>query len=267
MLTFLTSLPRLTKVSKPAAQAIDQLETYAAIVTIVLLRVLATSPEIAESVPVAMQAGVFSVSADVLMSIAAIVNIVVINTVKFFFEVSVWLVPFPLVDAALEVANKSACAALMAIYAYSPGWATAINLLMFFACLIAFRWIHTRTVYLRTMLLDPIWAMVSQRYATPDDHLVVFPKQSLGPFRAKSKLVMKRNVSGWLLTRHRFLLPNQTVEIEETAGTAKMKEGLIANRIEFANGDHLLFSRRHARHLPALAKQLQVGYDRSESIA
>ena len=32
-----TSLPRLTKVSKPMAQAIDQLETYAAIITILII--------------------------------------------------------------------------------------------------------------------------------------------------------------------------------------------------------------------------------------
>jgi len=37
-LTLLTSLPRLTKVSKPFAQAMDMLETYGAIITIVILR-------------------------------------------------------------------------------------------------------------------------------------------------------------------------------------------------------------------------------------
>ena len=40
VLTLLTSIPRFTKVSKPAAQAIDQLEAYAGIITIILLRVM-----------------------------------------------------------------------------------------------------------------------------------------------------------------------------------------------------------------------------------
>lgn len=263
LLTLLTSLPRFTKVSKPAAQAIDQLETYAAIITIVLLRVLASSGEGAEIAPVAMQAGVFSLSADVLMSIAAIVNIVVINTIKFFFEVSVWLIPFPMVDAALEVANKSLCVALMGVYAYSPMWATMINLLLFAACLVAFRWVHRRTVYLRTLLLDPIWSMVSNRYATPGDHLIVFPQHALGPFKAKSKLVIKPSSTGWSLTRHRFLLPVQRMEIPGGPGAATMKKGLISNRIEFKDGVRLLFSRRHASHLPALAGQLNVELDGS----
>lgn len=261
LLTVLTSLPRFTKVSKPAAQAIDQLETYAAIITIVLLRVLASSSnEAAEIAPVAMQAGLFSMSADVLMSVAAIVNIIVINTIKFFFEVSVWLMPFPMVDAALEVANKSACVALMAVYAYSPTWATIINLLLFVVCLIAFRWVHRRTVYLRTLLMDPVLALVSDRFSQPRDSLIVFPQHALGAFKPKSKLVLRRHDAGWLLTQHRFLLPAKTMGIAgDTAAT--MKKGLIANRIEFGDGVGLLFSRRHGRYLAELARELDVDLD------
>ena len=260
-LTVLTSLPRFTKVSKPAAQAIDQLETYAAIITIVLLRVLASSGETAEVEPVVFQAGFFSMSADVLMSIAAIINIVVINTIKFFFEVSVWLIPFPMVDAALEVANKSVCVALMGVYAYSPMWATLINLLVFGVCLVAFRWVQRRTTYLRALLLDPIWTMLSPRFAQPQDHLIVFPQQSLGPFKAKSKLVMKPSSDGWSLTQHRFLLPAVTMDLPRDEHQPAMTKGLIANRIELASGNRLLFSRRHSNHLKKLAENINVKFD------
>ena len=261
-LTVLTSLPRFTKVSKPAAQAIDQLETYAAIITIVLLRVLASSGETAEVVePVVFQAGFFSMSADVLMSIAAIVNIIVINTIKFFFEVSVWLIPFPMVDAALEVANKAVCAALMGVYAYSPAWATLINLLIFAVCLIAFRWVHRRTTYLRALLLDPIWAMLYPRYGQPKDHLIVFPQQSFGPFKSKSRLIMKPDSDGWSLTHHRFLLPAVTMQLLRDEHQPVMTKGLIANRICFADGSRLLFSKRHSANLQGLAENLQVGVD------
>ena len=63
VLTLLTSIPRFTKVSKPAAQAIDQLEAYAGIITIILLRVMMIPDDapMAEA-PVAMQAGLFSVT-------------------------------------------------------------------------------------------------------------------------------------------------------------------------------------------------------------
>ncbi len=260
LLTLVTSLPRLTKVSKPAAQAIDQLETYAAIITIVLLRVLAASTDgtATEAQVVVMQAGMFAFSADVLMSIVAIINIIVINTIKFFFEVSVWLIPLPMVDAALEVANKSTCVALMGIYAYNPALATGINLLLFVGCLWAFYWVKRRTTYLHTLLWDPLWAMVSPRYAVPQDRLTVFPQQAIGPFKAKSKLTMQVTESGWSLTQYRFLLPTKRILLESSENTLALAKGLVANRIEMADGNRLLFSRRHAQHFSALAEQLNL---------
>ena len=261
VLTILTSLPRFTKVSKPAAQAIDQLETYSAIITIVLLRVLASSGDgaaVEEAAPIVMQAGMFAFSADVLMSIAAIVNIIVINTIKFFFEVSVWLIPFPMVDAALEVANKSVCAALMGVYAYNPTLATIINLLIFVACLFAFRWVNRRTTYLRRLLFDPIWTMISPGYAVPKSSLTVFPQQALGPFRPKTKLVMHPTDEGWTLTQHRFLLPGKSITLTTDSGRMMLTKGLIANRIQTGDGNCLLFSRRHSSHLPQLAEQLNL---------
>ena len=113
-LTILTSVPRFTKVSKPAAQAVDQLEAYAGIITIILLRVMMMTADdsMTAEQPIVMQAGFLSFSADTLMCIAAVINIMVINTVKFFFEVSVWLMPFPFVDAMLGSGEQvSLCSA------------------------------------------------------------------------------------------------------------------------------------------------------------
>ena len=161
VLTIVTSLPRLTKVSKPVGQAIDQLEAWSGIITIIIIRFAgaaepATDATAMMAVPAVLQCGFLSVSADMLFSVAAIVNILVINTVKFFFEVSVWLMPFPFVDAMLEAANKSVCAALMAVYAFSPMWATILNLVIFLACFAVFRWVKRQTAYMRTILWDPL---------------------------------------------------------------------------------------------------------------
>ena len=119
-LTVLTSLPRLTKVSKPFAQAVDRLETYAVIVILLAIKV-SSSMESGGDPQVAMvQLGMLSFTVDTLLAIAMAINILVINSVKFFFEFLVWLTPVPFLDAIFEVCNKSLCAALMAIYAYSP---------------------------------------------------------------------------------------------------------------------------------------------------
>lgn len=270
-LTLITSLPRFTKVSKPAAQAIDQLEAYAGIVTIILLRVLMTSagdsitPEATEAIggPVVLQAGIFSFTADTLMCIAAAINILVINTVKFFFEVSVWLIPFPFVDAMLEIANKSLCAALMAVYVWDPRVATAINLVIFAACLIAFRWIHRRTVYLRSMLFDPVWTLVSPGYGIPArDHLTVFNKSGMGPFAAKSRLRLTVEEDGWSLREQRLLFPGRTMKVPGEANEATIEKGLIGNQITFDQAEgKLIFSRRYSANLPTLARRLKMNLD------
>ena len=267
ILTLLTSIPRFTKVSKPAAQAIDQLEAYAGIITIILLRVMMMPEEapMAEG-PIAMQAGFFSMTADTLMCVAAIINIVVINTVKFFFEVSVWLIPFPFVDAMLEVANKSACVALMAVYAYNPVIATILNLIIFTACLIAFRWIHRRTVYLRTMLLDPVLALAWPGYGMPKkQRITVFNKEALGPFAPKSKLMLMRQETRWKLVEQRLLLPGKSMEIDPST-KLMIHRGVLGNKFQFSTPDisdgeenELVFSRRYSGNLDELAKLLGVG--------
>ncbi len=266
ILTLLTSIPRFTKVSKPAAQAIDQLEAYAGIITIILLRVMMMPDDAPMTeAPIAMQAGIFSMTADTLMCVAAIINIVVINTVKFFFEVSVWLIPFPFVDAMLEVANKSACVALMAVYAHSPFIATILNLIIFTACLIAFRWIHRRTVYLRTMLLDPVLALAWPGYGIPkQQRITVFNKEPLGPFTAKSKLLLMRQETNWKLIEQRLLLPGKSMEIDPSS-KLMIHRGVLGNKFQFSTlgdteGDEneLVFSRRYSGNLEELAKMIGV---------
>ena len=271
-LTILTSLPRFTKVSKPAAQAIDQLEAYAGIITIVLVRILSSLPEsepaVAASAGSAMviQMGFLSFSADVLLSIAAVINILVINTVKFFFEVMVWLVPIPFVDAGLEVANKSLCAGLMAIYVWSPLVATVLNLILFVVCLLAFRWVNRRVKYLRSMLCDPIWALFSKPFGNPTrNELVVFPQSGYGPFPAKTRLLFQSTSTGWQLVQPRWFTPPKIVALSSDSYRPTIKTGMLLNSIELeanesegATSGKLLFSKRYSKQIDKLSSLLNV---------
>ena len=81
LLTLLTSLPRLTKVSKPFAQAVDRLETYAVIVILLTIKFVmsmdqpgetATGQESIAMMQVqVMHFGIISFSLDTLLSIAS----------------------------------------------------------------------------------------------------------------------------------------------------------------------------------------------------
>ena len=263
-LTILTSLPRFTKVSKPAAQAIDQLEAYSGIVTIILIKVLATTTEPvspSDNTVMVVEMGVLSFSADVLFSVAAIINIIVINTVKFFFEVMVWLIPFPFVDAALEIANKSLCAALMAIYAWSPLVAMILNLVIFAVCFVAFHWVNRRVRYFRSVLCDPIFALVNKPFGVPSrKELVVFPQSGFGPFPAKSKLILQPTNEGWQLVRSRFFLAPKTMKLPLNEFELEMHEGMILNSIRVTGNEtnNLLFSKRFSKRLDELARLIDV---------
>jgi len=215
VLALLTSLPRLSKVSKPFAQAMDQLEAYAVIVILLAIKLTASyggSPVGAEGADLAVhftpgadsavvfQAGVLSVTANGLLMIAMVINLLVINSVKFFFECLVWLTPFPTVDAIFEACNKALCAALMAVYAFSPTLATVINLVILFVALILFRWVGRRVRFYRMMLLDPVLARLWSGYGQPSESgLMVFPKETCGPFPAKSCLRLVAEEEGWRL--------------------------------------------------------------------
>ncbi|MEL7499821.1 MAG: hypothetical protein AAFN77_19615 [Planctomycetota bacterium] len=270
VLTLLTSLPRLTKVSKPVAQALDQVETYAGILTILILRFAVAPPDPNEQVAV-VQMGFLSFSADVLLSIAAIINIIVINSIKFFFEILVWLIPFPFVDALLEACNKSLCAGLMAIYAWSPLVATMINLVLFGISLMAFNWVRRRIVLMRTMLIEPLWTWVSPKYgsAASIEEIVVFTKNAAGPFPAKAKVMLSRTDQGWQLRQRRWIFGDRLMDLNYGQVEMEIHEGLLINSIVAEDKSkenttspignlELYFSRRFNDDLDTLADRMRI---------
>lgn len=231
VLTLVTSVPRLTKVSKPIAQGLDQIETYAGIITILVLRFMVSTPEPSEQVAF-VQMGFLTFSTDVLLSVVAIINIIVINTIKFFFEVLVWLIPIPFVDAILEAGNKALCVGLMAIYAWSPIVATVINLCLFTVCFLAFKWVKRRVTFFRTMLTEPIWAMVSKDFGQPtSEKLTGFLRTGIGPFPAKAKVLLKTTETGWRLTEERIFFANRFLDLDESQVSLMIKEGMFINSI------------------------------------
>ncbi len=267
-LTLLTSLPRLTKVSKPFAQAMDMLETYGGIVTIIVLRFASSIPsgEPLEPIETAMvvQMGWMSFPVDVLFSLAAIVNIIVINSVKFFFEVLVWLVPFPFVDALLEIANKGVCAGLMAVYAYNPLVATILNLILFLACLYVFAWTKRRVTYWRTMLTDPILALIWPSYSTWNGgRLNGFLKDGLGAIPAKAAVAMEKTDAGWRVTQRRWFFPASVVELPSSSFAFEVHPGVMNNSIRSQSGEgagdaeavELVVSGRFKKHLDQISDE------------
>lgn len=267
MLTVLTSLPRLSKVSKPFAQAVDQLETYSVIVILLVIKFMADfgAPD---DQPVAMvQLGIFSMTADTLLSIAMVINVIVINSVKFFFEFLVWLTPVPAIDAVFEFANKGICGLLMALYAFSPTIATIVNIVMLVVAALVFQWIRRRIRFYRTMVTDPILARLWPSYGVPKTgSITVFPKSTLQPFKAKSRLALSKSDVGWEL-REAGWLGSETLSLDAGAKPT-LHLGWMMHTIDVqvaGETQSLTFSRRYDRQMESLMDQLQLSSGSTES--
>jgi len=173
VLTLATSLPRMTKLSKPFVQALDWIESYAVLLITLITFAIGWSmaegnapggtatPNASMTMGLAshelVQAGVFSISLGALLMVAAIVNFILVKSVRFMFEMLIWLSPIPLVDAAFEVLNKIVCLGLLILYAISPLAALAVNVLIFVACVVVYRWSKRRLDYHWHFWIEPWW--------------------------------------------------------------------------------------------------------------
>ncbi len=186
-LAIMTSIPRFTKVSKPVALVAEKLESYSAIVILIVVRLAGSygsEPTALEAVwnaePTAVwvTAGIASLPLDLCMALFAAINVIMINTVKLFFEALIWLTPIPFIDAALEICNKSLCAALLALYCYSPWLAAAVDLLLLGFAALAFGWIYRRLQCFQDLIVGPwlsrlIPAWFAQRHPQFEAYLAV----------------------------------------------------------------------------------------------
>lgn len=265
VLTLVTSAPRLTKVSKPVAQALDQVEAWAGIITMIALKVILAA---GHSEPAAeVQLGAMSLTVDALLIIAAAINILVINAVKFFFEVLIWITPVPAIDAAFEVANKLICGLLMAIYGVSPSAATALNLIILGASLLVFRWIYRRQLFFRTILVDALWSMIAPPKTVSTSGVTVFPVADFGPFAARTRCVLSKSEGGWVLRNPRWLRPDVIVELDDTRCSAEMRRGYFSNSIRLSGDNNvtLTFSRYYNNRLQELADTIGVSFGAVEA--
>ncbi|MEZ6125945.1 MAG: hypothetical protein R3C49_22685 [Planctomycetaceae bacterium] len=261
ILTLVTSLPRLTKVSKPFAQAVDQVEAWAGIITMLVLKIMVSSGDVPDSLETAMaQAGLGSMTLNGLLMIAAAVNILVINAVKFFFEVLIWITPVPAIDAMFEVANKAVCGALMAIYGYSPTLATFINLAMFIVCAMVFSWVYRREVFFRTMLLDAVLGYFFPAEPDTQHALIVFPDNSIGALPTRARCELRRTQTGWTLVQRRFLRSSVEEDLASDDCRMELCQGYFTNSLKLfgTRTASLSFSRRYNSALPELAAVLQA---------
>jgi hypothetical protein len=198
---------------------------------------------------------------------AAALNMLVINSVKFFCELAVWLIPIPAIDACFELANKTLCAALLGLYVYSPFLATVVNLSLLAVCLVLLRWFGRSLAYFRAILMEPLYAALWPRYGQHSGHeLVVYPRRAIGSFPAKTKLLLSKGPGGWVLKSNSSWF--KTTEIPLYCNdTPKFSAGWIANTLTIPADPPVAldFSRRYQSELSQVAQV--IGFSIPDKLA
>lgn len=205
LLTAVTSIPRFTKVTKPVAQALDGIESYSGLITSLIILVVGlvtaeTETSVAQTV---VTAGILSFTINAFLLFAAIVNFLVVKSVRFLFEMLIWISPIPFVDACFEVANKCVCLALLLLYAFSPTLAFLINIAVFLVCLVVLNWARRRVNYHFHLWLEPWIQWWFPSYRRFDGHnLWVYCEQDFAPFRKYDLLHVYKWEDQWYLMRY-----------------------------------------------------------------
>lgn len=224
-LTVLTSLPRLTKVSKPLAQALDWVESYSVLLITLVIFGVGWATESADgartlaaglsgvglsgagsdavgSAGVA-QAGIVALTWGAVLMVAATINYLVVHSVRFLLELLVWLSPVPLVDALFEGLNKTLCLGLLLLYAFSPLLSLLLNIAIFAGCLWLYAWLKPRLDYHWHFWIEPWWQWWFPNYRAFDGrHLWCFAEQDFGPFRRYDRLQVYVWEGKWMMIRY-----------------------------------------------------------------
>ncbi len=239
-LAVLSSLPRLSKVSKPIALACENLETYSSIIILLCIRMFVTE-QVAVDDGAALEAGL---PADIIVSIAVALNVIVINGVKLFFEFMIWLVPFPSIDAILEAGNKLLCAALMGLYMFSPTLATVLNLAVLVACVLVFGWVRRRSVYYRNVIAVPLLERLFPNwFAETGDQFVAFLEHKQFGLPKFTRMVVMQDGRTLAISGRWWL---KKVEVQLADCQIQTQRGLLTDtlRVRSSNQGEVVLLRR-----------------------
>lgn len=273
-LTLLTAAPKLTKVSKPFAQAVDQLEAYSGIVAAIAVQFLSqvgvdepTSREVA----MVYSAGIITASYSTLLMVFSAINIFVVNSVKFFCEVMILISPIPTVDAIFEAINKAFAAFLIAVYLISPWAATFLNLLIFLVSLAVFAWTYRRVVFMRCVLADPFFGWIAEaifRMRGITENSTKLPKSVriklpdptvvLKAFAGRKMKGIKRKARGYLVhsggmtyfVKPRMIGKDRIVELGGDERQMEVRAGFFSHSVVIRNAagetiQKILFTKRY----------------------
>lgn len=163
-LVLFTTLPNLTKVSKPIGLAIKFLENKAGIVLFIVILVVPYLFPPEGTAPAVVHMGLFDIPFSVLLMIGlAIPYYIVVMTVRYLLEILIFLSPIPLLDALFEFIKKGITFFLIVVYFLVPSFGFVLSIFIFIVAFFFFKRARRISNFFQYVFVEPILARVFGR--------------------------------------------------------------------------------------------------------
>jgi hypothetical protein len=151
-----------------AAEDSSVLVTYALLALVTLFGAARAAPA-----PKVALMGLWSVPTDILVTVGLAMALGVMMTVRFAFDVLIWLSPFPFIDFTFETLKKLLSLTFLALYFLSPVAASSVGLLVLLPALFLYGWALRIFSFAFRIVLRPLFVRLfpESRPAIVDEHL------------------------------------------------------------------------------------------------
>lgn len=231
VMVLVTTLPSMTKVSKPIALAAKFLEDQASYFIFVLLMLAQNMAQPENQMQQGLITfGIFDMPFLTLLLIGLVIPyFMVVMTVRYFLEILIFLSPLPLLDGLFELAQKGGTLFLIFLFFVFPWLGFALSILIFFISFLFFKRAVKTTNFFEYIYIQPIlFRGFRKKQSLSSDHTPAKIKKhfsdtvlsirclttkQIGRIPSKSKVWLVRNDEKLFVCRLRFLKPLTAVEI------------------------------------------------------
>lgn len=233
LLVLITTLPNLTKVSKPIGLTANFLENKAGYVIYDLMMVAPHLLQSGESQQQGMVTfGFFDIPFSVILMIAlALPYFLVVMTVRYFLEILIFLSPIPLLDAFFELIKKGITFFLIVIYFVFPTFGFILSILIFIASFLLFKRAKKVSNFFQYVYVLPILAKlfgrkqelvsdklpskISRQYPNASLAVKCLTGKKTGKIPSKSIVWMLKNDEGLFICQPKFLRSTVVVQVDK----------------------------------------------------
>lgn len=242
----LTILPKLfTKLAAPVSMVAAYVETKAAILINILVMiapyVLRLESDLVSSN--LYQLSIFPASFELVFSIGiGVYYLIVVMTVRLFFEFMIYLIPVPFIEMLLETVKNGVSFGLIVLAIFFPLLAVFVNIVFFIVCLFLYRKASRYTDKQFFLLAKPLWFSIFKvggglnEILLPDlqigksfDFAIpVIVENRIGPFSAGTRATLLADNDVLILAKKRCFRSPKQYKLELTISIIEIRNFKIS---------------------------------------